>query len=80
MFFIPDDLAPTKHVKAYSLAVQSLWGMWQRAFPFSQTKRATDPRCSLREEEKLRENREQARSQKDLEPYRKALGLARGSF
>lgn len=57
-----------------------LWGMWQRVFPFSQTKRATDPRFSLREEEKLRENREQERCQKDLESYRKALGLARGSF
>lgn len=58
-FFIPYDLVPTKHVKAHSLAVQSFWDVWQRAFPFSQTKRATDPTFSLREEEKLRENREQ---------------------
>lgn len=80
LFFILYDLVPAKHVKAYSLAVRSSLEDVAKGLPFSQTKRATDPRFSLREEEKLRENREQERCQKDLESYRKALGLARGSF
>lgn len=78
MLFIPYNLAPPKHVKAHSLAVQSSLGDVTKGLSFF-SKRAIGPRFSLRAE-KLRENREQERSQKDPESHRKALGLARGSF
>lgn len=49
---IPYNLAPTKTCQGRKPGYSIIFRVWQRAFPFFQTKKTTDPGFSLKEKEK----------------------------
>lgn len=49
---IPYNFAPTKTCQGRKPGYSIIFRGWQRAFPFSQTKKIIDPGFSLKEDEK----------------------------